>query len=228
MSQSSRDASLKSFSQLSRNIAAGALLSMLAFPLGANAAMTTVDRSELEGMDVVADSGFAELYQDPDIGNLTFHSIYIAPVVNEVASMDVYDMGLRPYHIDALGTDFRERVIAAFGDSSLLTDTPDENSLVITLSLIEVARMTEVTTGSHLARASIENTIRGGANIEMTWRKGVEGDLVMAIRDGRRPEQYDPVAYPGDRWTDVKGAFDDWSTDMAGFFGIEPQQVASN
>jgi len=212
----------------SRIAIAGAIVGMLTAPLSGFAAMKTLNRSDLAGLNEVEGSGFHELYQHPDLGSLGFTKVYIAPVANEVPSMDIYDMGLRPYHFDALAESFHETIVAAFGDSTLLTDTPDENTLVIEVSLVEAARLVQETTGSHLANASTDNLVRGGAFMEMSWRQGPGGDLVMAIRDGRRPEVYDPVLDSDDVWTDAKGAFELWSADIAGFFGIEPQQVATN
>lgn len=197
-------------------------------PLSAEAFMRTVSDAELAGLDQIEDTGYSEHYESLDIGSHEFGSIYIAPVENAMEQWEIYDRSLRPHHIDELTEDFHQRLIAALAPSGLLVDTPAEDSLVINVAITEVQEYHAFSTGSFIPDSAAGRRNRGGAVMEMTWHAGPGGPLLLAIRDGRQPHQEDPLRDPDDNFTDVKVVFDLWAADLAGFFGIAPQDAPTN
>jgi len=203
------------------------LISMAMWPLGASAEMQTLRSSDLTGLERVEDTGFLEFYQNPDLGNFGFTSIYIAPAVNAVAPRYIYEQSLRPRHIDELTVDFHARMVAGFEATGLLTDEPDEDSLVITPSLTYVTEYDEWTTGTHLGGQRVQDRLRGRTVMEMTWHAGPGGELVAAFRDGRMPHIYTDVSDREDRFTDARDSFDAWAGQFASFFLPEPQDATN-
>jgi len=109
--------------------------------------------------------------------------------------------------------------LETLGDTGLLTDTPDENTLVISTSITDIAEFHQSMTGSHLRTAANDHLYRGGAIMEMIWRAGDGGEIVLAIRDGRTRQLNDPIGDRGDRFTDCRDTFQAWAVDLASFFG---------
>jgi len=210
-----------------RSTMMGAALGLFMLPLGATAEMTTVSRGALTDLHEVQDNGYMEFYQHPDLGSFEFKSIYIEPVANEMLVRQIYDQRFRPVQIDALAEDFYNRLQTAFEATGRLTDTPDENTLVISTSLVFVTELIQESTGSHIEGASATDRTRGSTIIEMTWHAGPGGQMVAAIRDGRAPHNYAPVGDFDDRFTDSRDAFDLWAGEFAAMFGASPQ-VATN
>jgi len=200
----------------------GAALGLIFMPLSAAAEMDTVDRSALAGLEEVQNSGYMEFYQHPELGSFQFKSIYIEPVRNEMPVRQIYDLRLRPEYIDALAADLHATMLEAFDATGLLTDEPDEDTLVISPALTFVTEYDEQTTGSHLGGARVQDRIRGNTIMEMTWRAGPGGTMVAAIRDGRTPHIYAPVSDRDDRFTDARDTFGVWATEFASFFGPAP------
>ncbi len=203
-----------------RIVFAAALITTLTVPLSANAFMRSVDASEIAHLETLSDSNFVEHYEHPELESFPFTRIYIEPITNHMQPQDIYDLSLRPRDIEALAEEFREKLLAAFDGSGLLTDEPDEHTLVISTAITDIGEFHQQTTGSHLANASAHNLMRGGAIMEMVWRAGPGGEIVLALRDGRTPEPSDPVTDRNDDFTDVRDAFDDWAADLSGFFGV--------
>ncbi len=205
-------------------IAAG----MAIAPLDAFAFMRTVSEAELSGLEEIEDSGYGEHYEHPDIGSFQFTSIYLAPVDNEVLDRESYSRFIRPEYIDALTVEFHDRLRNALLPTGLVVDAPTETSLIIETALMELGEYDEWTTGTNIAGTMSQNRIRGGAIMEMRWYAENGQTLVLALRDGRLFETYDPVTNRRDRFTDVKDAFDIWAVDLAGFFGVTPEDAVTN
>lgn len=205
-------------SALSTGIIAAAFLIS---PLGASAAMRTVERSEISHLEVMEDSGFAEFYQHPDIASFPFRSIYIEPVRNDMTEHDIYERRYRPHQIDALAELFYENLVEAMAPTGILVDEPTENTLVISTRLTDILEYDERTTGTSLGAVPSANRMRGNAAMEMVWYAGPGGEMVTALRDGRRPENHAPVTDRDDMWTDSKDIFLFWSASLANYFGAE-------
>ncbi len=192
-------------------------LALLILPFNA-AAMDTLDRAELSGLERVDDSRYMEFYQHPDMGGFEFKSIYIESAQNDMPLRLIYEQRLRPEYFDNLAADFHARLLTAFGATGLLTDEPDEGSLVISPSLVYATEYDERTTGTHLGGVRSQDRIRGHTIMEMTWRAGPDGIIVAAIRDGRTPHIYAPVTDREDRFTDARDSFDYWALEFSSFF----------
>ena len=206
-----------------RTLLAGTVLALVALPLSATAFMRTIDNSQILNLERLTGTNFMEHYAHPDIEDYGFGGIYFEPVTSSVTDLRIYEQDLRPAQIDALAEEFHAKLLARFERSGLLVDTPDENTLVISTALTDVERFTADFTGTHLADAPPDNRDRGGAVMEMVWRAGVGGDIVLALRDARQPEIYHPVTDQNDRLTDVHDAFDTWTEEMAYFFALDDE-----
>lgn len=205
-------------------IAAGAFFAAM----DASAFMRTVSEAELAGLETIENSGYNEHFELPNIGSFQFTSIYLAPVANEVEDDEIYIRYIRPEYFDELAVDFHERLSAALAPTGLLVDTPNENSLIIETSMMEVGNYEERTTGTNITSNMPQNRIRGGAIMEMRWYAENGQTLVLALRDGRGFNTYDPVTDRSDRFTDAKDVFDMWAVDLAGFFGVTPDEALTN
>ncbi len=210
-----------------RSTIAGAAIAFALAPVGASAFMRSVSDAELAGLDRIEDSGYIELYQSPDLDSIAFTSIYIEPVINIMNEREIYESNFRPHHVDELCEDYRAVLLEALAPTGLLVDEPSERTLIITPYITDIREYTEWTTGTFVAGSNPGRRIRGGAVMEMTWRAGPGGDMVLALRDGRQMEQVDPVRDREDRFSDARSVFDMWGTDLAGFFGLDPE-VATN
>lgn len=200
-------------------VAGLAIVGTLITATDAAAYMRTIGRAEIAHLDVITDSNFVELYQHPDLEGFKFTSIYVEPVSNDVRREDIYGIGLRPFHYDALTEDYHARLIAALEDTGLLTNEPDSRTLVISVALTDAERFQQQTTGSHLSDAASSSLLRGGAIMEMVWRAGPGGDIVLALRDGRTMDLNSLVTDRDDRFTDTRDVFDIWAQDLRAFFG---------
>ncbi len=194
------------------------IIGTLAVTTSAMAHMRTLNRAEISHLTRVRETGFVELYQHPDLESFAFTHIYFEPVTNRMQPQDIYDIDRRPRHIEELAEDFHEHLLHSFKNSGLLTSQPDERTLVISTAITDVGEFHEQTTGSHLARAPSSHLLRGGAVMEMVWRAGPEGEVVLALRDGRTPERYAPVTDRDDDFTDTRDAFEDWAVNLVDFF----------
>lgn len=210
-----------------KTIMGGAIFGFFMMPLGAAAEMSTLNSGDLASLEEIEDSGYMEYYEHPDLGSFRFRTIYIEPVANEMSVRQIYDQRFRPQQIDDLAADFHARLMAAFEGTGLLTDTPDENTLVISPSLVFVTELEQESTGSHIQGSTAADRTRGSTIMEMAWRAGPGGQLVTAIRDGRAPHYYAPVGDFDDRFTDSRDTFDVWAAEFAGMFGA-PSPTATN
>lgn len=210
-----------------RTILGGAIFGIFMMPLGAAAEMSTLNNDALAGLAEIEDSGYMEYYEHPDLGNFRFRSIYIEPVTNEMPSRQIYDQRFRPQQIDDLAADFHSRLMAAFEGTGLLTDTPDESTLVISTALVFVTELEQESTGSHIQGSTATDRTRGSTIMEMAWRAGPSGPLVTAIRDGRASQNWAPVGDFEDRFTDSRDTFDTWAAEFAAMFGA-PSAAATN
>jgi len=202
-----------------RNLVRGAVFGIFMMPLGAAAEMATLSSGDLADLEEIDGSGYMEYYQHPDLGSFPFKSIYIEPVANEMPARQIYDQRFRPQQIDDLAEDFHSRLIAAFEATGLLTDTPDEDSLVISTALVFVTELEQESTGSHIQGSTATDRTRGSTIMEMAWRAGPGGQLVAAFRDGRSPRHHAPVGDYDDRFTDSRDVFDNWAMEFASMFG---------
>jgi hypothetical protein len=224
-----RGEGLNPIKRISHIAIAGAIAGILAFPLGAAAHMRTIDAALISHLDQVTETNFLELYEHQDLASYPFTHIYIEPVTNQMRREEIYAIGLRPYHYDALAEDFRARLVAAFEGTNLLTNEPDDQTLVISTAITDVVRFQQQTTGTHLTNVATGNLLRGGTIMEMVWRAGPGGEIILAIRDGRTMELNDPITDRSDRFTDSRDNFDAWASDLAAFFGITPSNdIAMN
>lgn len=210
-----------------RTAVGGAIFGFLMMPLGAAAEMSTLSTGDLAGLEDIEGSGYMEYYEHPEMGNFRFRTIYIEPVTNEMPVRQIYDQQFRPRHIDDLAADFHQRLLTAFEGTGLLTDTPDENTLVISTALTFVSELEQESTGSHIQGSSATDRTRGSTVMEMAWRAGPGGTLVAAIRDGRSPQNWAPVGDFDDRFTDSRDAFDLWAAEFSSMFGA-PSTAATN
>jgi len=210
-----------------RTVLGGAIFGVFMMPLGAAAEMSTLNSGDLAGLEEIEGSGYMEYYEHPDLGSFRFRTIYIEPVTNEMVARQIYDQRFRPQHIDDLAADFHARLLAAFEGTGLLTDTPDENTLVISTALTFVTELEQESTGSHIQGSTLTERTRGSTVMEMAWRAGPGGQLVTAIRDGRAPQNWAPVGDFDDRFTDNRDTFDVWAAEFASMFGA-PSTAATN
>lgn len=204
----------KSLSLLKRTLLAGTVLALVALPLSATAFMRSVEGSQIIHLDRLAGTNFMEHYAHPEIEEFTFSGIYFEPVTNGVTDYRTYEQDLRPAEIDELAAEFHSKLVARFSGSGLLEDAPGAQTLVISTTLTDIERFVPDFTGTHLTNAPSDNLSRGGAVMEMVWRAGAGGDIVLAIRDGRQPEIYHPVSDQDDRFTDTHDAFDIWTDEL--------------
>ena len=205
---------------LTRSLLAGAIFGLVLTPIGATAFMRSIDDEQIIHLDRMSGTNFMEHYAHSDIEEFGFTGIYFEPVRSEIPAHRLYDQDIRPSRIDNLAVEFHDMILATFEDSGLLTSTPTATTLVISTTLTDVQRFTADRTGTHLANVPPDNRERGGATMEMVWRAGSGGEIVLAIRDGRQPEIYDPVTDQNDRMTDIRDAFGVWTDELAFFFAI--------
>lgn len=198
---------------------------MVIAPLSAEAFMRTASEEELAQLEPVEDSGYTEHYESPDIANYGFTRIYIAPVENAMEPYEIYDRRLRPEYIDDLALEFHGELVAALEPSGLLTDTPDEDTLIIRTALTEVQEYHAFSTGTNMADSFPGRRNRGGAVMEMRWFVGEGGPMVLALRDGRQPHPDDTLIDADDNFTDTRMVFGIWAEDLAGFFGASEAEA---
>jgi len=201
-----------------RVISTIAVVGTLAMAATASAHMRTISRGELADLDRQETTSFQEYYEHPDLGSFEFTGIYLEHVSNQVRSADIYDMDLRPERVDRLMEDFHALLRNELEASGLLRDEPGPRTLVISNAVIEIGEYHEFSTGTHLARTASANRVRGGAIIEMVWRAGPGGDVLLALRDSRGPSLYEEVSDHDDTLTDARHAFQAFAVQLAGFF----------
>ncbi len=210
-----------------RLLLAGLVLSLMVFPLSASAFLRSIEGAELLHLNRLTGTNFMEHYAHPEIESYRFTGIYFEPVINRIEDYRIYDQDLRPSHTEELAGEFHAKILQAFSGTDLLVQEPGPRTLVISTYLTNVERFIVEGTGTHLAEAPPDYRTRGGATMEMIWRAGPGGDIVLALRDGRQPEIYDPVGNQDDRFTDIREAFDVWAENLAFFFAVN-ERVPTN
>lgn len=200
-------------------MAAAVMVAGFILPTAASADMDTISNGEIAHLSAVENSGYMEFYQHPELGSFEFTSIYIEPVANEMPERQIRDFRFRPEEIDELASEFHDKLRDSFATTGLLTDEPDENTLIISTSLTYVSEYREESTGSRLSSRQASYRDRGDTIMEMTWRAGPGGELVAALRDGRTPQIYAPVADREDKFTDARDMMSVWAIELASFFG---------